>query len=91
MLVFWLTSISKDPAHRCRRRRPIGRSLFDFDKTRLISSVAGQVGGWSVSGTGASAILNRYIPQIYIDQSGKNSPFVYFEARGYLGHAIRHN
>ena len=37
--------------------------------------------GWSVSGSGASAILNPYNPQIYIDQSGKNSPFVYFEAQ----------
>ncbi len=87
-LVFWLTSISKDPARPLSAPTTDRQVLFDFDKTRLISSVAGQVGGWSVSGTGASAILNRYVPQIYIDQSGKNSPFVYFEARGYLGHAI---
>jgi prepilin-type N-terminal cleavage/methylation domain-containing protein len=88
MLVFWLTSISKDPAHPISAPTTDREALFDFDKTRLVSIVPGQVGGWSVSGTGANAILT-YIPQVYIDQSGKNSPFVYFEARGYFGHATQ--
>jgi prepilin-type N-terminal cleavage/methylation domain-containing protein len=91
-LVFWLTSISKDPARPLSAPTTDRQSLFSFDKTRLALSPRGNSAlppGWSLSGSGASAVLNPYNPQIYYDQSGKNSPFVYFEARGYLGHALQ--
>jgi prepilin-type N-terminal cleavage/methylation domain-containing protein len=77
-LVFWLTSISKDPAHPLSAPTTDRNVLYDFDRTRLSS------GGWTVTNN-----IPAYTPQVYVDQSGKNSPFVYFEARGYFGHAIQ--
>jgi prepilin-type N-terminal cleavage/methylation domain-containing protein len=83
-LVFWLTSISKDPARPLSAPTTDRMVFFDFDKTRLVSGIPNQVGGWTVTNN-----IPAYVPQFYVDQSGKNSPFVYMEARGYFGHAIQ--
>ena len=83
-LVFWLTSISKDPARPLSAPTTDRQIIYDFDKTRLVSGIPNQVGGWTVTNN-----VPAYVPQFYVDQSGKNSPFVYMEARGYFGHAIQ--
>jgi prepilin-type N-terminal cleavage/methylation domain-containing protein len=81
-LVFWLTSISKDPVH------PLSANVdstqryqfFDFDKARLTSVDATKPPGWTI-GTGAGAVPS-YNPQTY-HPPGLDAPFVYFEARQY--------
>jgi prepilin-type N-terminal cleavage/methylation domain-containing protein len=78
-LVFWLTSITKDPAHPLSAVTTDRQTFFDFDKTRLSPSP----GGWTVSGTNVN-----WIPQVYIPQSGKTSPYYYFDARSYLQHSL---
>jgi prepilin-type N-terminal cleavage/methylation domain-containing protein len=92
-LVFWLTSISKDPTRPLSAPTTDRQVLYDFDKTRLVVRKSRgdptKPGGWYVSGSGASAVLQGYNLQVYLDQSGKNTPFAYFEARGYLGHAVQ--
>jgi len=101
-LVFWLTSISKDPAHPLSAATADRQSLFDFDKTRLkatVSYVMSSSGpplqtplgnnvqaGWRVDPSNAFGSL-IYTSSQYIPVSGKDSPYHYFEAREYIFHA----
>jgi prepilin-type N-terminal cleavage/methylation domain-containing protein len=83
-LVFWLTSISKDPAHPFSAATTDRQSFFDFDKTRITSLDPSTATGWQVVGTTA-----KYTPGVYIPVNGKDKPYLYFAARDYLFHAMR--
>jgi len=83
-LVFWLTSISKDPAHPLSAATIDRQSLFDFDKTRITSLDPSKPAGWQIVGT-----VPKYTPGVYIPVNGKDKPYLYFAARDYLFHAMR--
>lgn len=95
-LVFWLTSISNDPAAPLSSKNTERQKLFDFDKTRLDTttvSTSNPLGinpappGWYIFGTGNNARA-QYIPSYYKTQGGNGKAYVYFEARSYIVHAI---
>lgn len=94
-MVFWLTSISKDPARPLSAPTTDRQSFFDFDKARIkISPVSPptsppsgwqNVPGWqivNISGT-PTALYN---PVAYFPQDGHGAPYVYFKADTYFDH-----
>jgi prepilin-type N-terminal cleavage/methylation domain-containing protein len=88
-LVFWLTSISKDPVHPLSAKTVDRLSLFDFDKSRLDTSAATATTAPMPSGKAApgwyaeSATSFKYVPSVYMPQSGNGAPYAYFESRAY--------
>ena len=83
-LVFWLTSISKDPARPFSAPTTDRQMIYDFDKTRLVSGIPNSVGRLEVNQQ-----RSRLCSSILCRPKRKEFPFVYMEARGYFGHAIQ--
>ena len=90
MLVFWLTSMSKDPAHPISANVDSSQrySFFDFDKSRITpisAPTTNPAGGWLVGG-GASP-TPTYTPQVY-HPANLTAPYVYFDYNYYLDPTI---
>jgi hypothetical protein len=77
-LVFWLTSLSEDPARPLSALTEDRQSLLDLDKGRLSQ------GGWTL--VAGSPPTLRYVPQTYAPSATANAPYMYFEARCYRAH-----